>query len=118
MFMFLEMGNTFDPPDITIHVLKDTRLTVKGCKEDRKSDRVNKQKFSKEFVLDEKIDPSSVRGGITVSGRLLIGALGKSHVAECKKAAAESLWQEINANSTPVAVLDLHSFPPQNAKQA
>ena len=112
MYMWVDVGTVFQAVDISIHVLKDTRLTVKARREERTSERLNKAKYSKEFELPERIDPYSLRAGLTSEGKVLIGALGKSHNAKVKDEAAKTLWEEINAKATPCNVLDLSTFPP------
>lgn len=112
--LILEIGNTFKPKDITVQIIKENRIQVKAKHEERTSERLSKSKFFKEFELTEKIEPFSVRGGLTDVGKLMIGAMAKGHFQGTKKDAGETVALDINDKSTPCNVLDLASFPPTN----
>lgn len=112
MHLILDIGKVFGPKDTSVHALKDNRIIIKAKHEERTSERFSKNKFSKEFELNEKIDPYTLRAGLTDDGKLVIGALGKNTDAANKAAFTKAVVDEIAAKATPCNVLALASFPP------
>ena len=112
MNLILDIGKCFSPKDVSVQVLKENRIIIKARHEERTSERFSKDKFSKEFELTEKIDPYTLRAGLTDDGKLIVGALGKMTDASKKTAATKSVAEEIASKSTPCNVLDLARFPP------
>ena len=115
--LIIELGKCFMPREVNVQVIKDNRIIVKAKHEERTSERMSKSKFSKEYELQEKIDPHSLRAGLSDDGRLIIAALGKHHNAEGKEAAKEALSKEIKSNATPCTVFDLATFPPTSTTE-
>jgi len=108
-------------------VIKENRLIVRGRHEERTSEMVSKNKYSKEFDLAERIDDQSVRGGVSADGRLFITAVVKGgliHVGETSSADDHDaavvavdddeilLADARGAHLIHCNVLDLASFPP------
>jgi len=88
---------------------------VKARHEERTSERLSRNKFSKDYELPERIEAHSLRGGLTADGKLMIAALVRGHTAKLSKhAAGEMIIDELNArcDNEPCNVLDLSSFPP------
>jgi len=88
---------------------------VKARHEERTSERLSRSKFSKDYELPERVESYSVRAGLTLDGKLLIGALVRGHAGGLSKhAAGDLVMDELNARSDnePCNVLDLSSFPP------
>ena len=117
MSLIVEIGIFFKPKDITVSIVKDNRIMVKAKHEERTSDRLSKNKFSKEFDLSEKIDPFTLRGGLTISeGKLLVGAISKGHRGSMSvEEAGEWLSEEMGINNKKMHhcnVIDLACFPP------
>ncbi len=121
MTLMVDIGKLFKPREICVQVLNPTRIMVKAKHEERTSERFSKNKFSKEFDLSEKIEPYSIRAGLTEEGRLLVGALGKGMNTTNKSASLRSLFRDIfgetDGKTSPCCVLDLASFPPTNPSQ-
>ncbi len=115
MNLLVEIGLMFKPRDITVQVVTTACIMVKAKREERTAERFHKSKFTKQYELSEKIEPYSLRAGLTEDGKLIIGALGIEHEAihkEGKKIAGRKLAEELQKSSTMCNVLDLHSFPP------
>ena len=112
MHLILDIGKVFGPKDTSVHALKENRIIIKAKHEERTSERFSKNKYSKEFELSEKIDPYTLRAGLTDDGKLIIGALGKHTDAAQKAAFTKDVVEEIAAKATPCNVLALASFPP------
>ncbi len=121
MTLLVDIGHTFKPREITVQVINNLRLQVKAKHEERTSERFSKSKFSKEFELPEKIEPFSLRAGLTEEGRLLVGALGKGVKTSNKNTSLRSLVKDIygdtSETTSPCNVLDLASFPPTTPGQ-
>jgi hypothetical protein len=114
--LIIDIGNAFKPKDITVQIIKDNRILVKAKHEERTSERMCKAKFYKEYELQEKIETLSLKAGLTDSGKLIIGALGKGHKSYSKNSDSnEKINNTINPQTgEPCNVLDLANFPPVN----
>ena len=76
------------------------RAQVKARHEERTAERLSKNKFSKDYELPEKIETYSLRGGLTVDGRLYVGAIVKGQAGGLTKlAAGDLIAEEINARA-------------------
>ena len=119
--LMVDIGLVFKPREITVQVLNNLRLMVKAKHEERTSERFSKSKFSKEYELPEKIEPFSLRAGLTEDGKLLVGALGKGVKVTNKSASLRSLVKDVfgdtEGTTSPCNVLDLASFPPTTPGQ-
>ena len=114
-------------------IIKENRIQIKGRHEERTAEKLCKRKYTKEFELPEKIETYSLRGGLTVDGKLIVSALGKGHASSLNKVTAgELIEDDINARAENHAcnvlrtrggvlpkrlnhecnVLDLSTFPP------
>jgi len=90
---------------------------VKARHEERTSERLSRNKFSKDYELPERVESYSVRAGLTADGKLMIGALVKGQAAGLSKhTSGDAVIDELNsrADNEPCNVLDLSSFPPTN----
>lgn len=112
--LVVDIGTLFKPREITVQIIKDNRIQVKARHEERTSERMMKSKFNKEYELSEKIEPFSLRAGLTEDGMLIVGALGKHHNLSTKDSAKQEVSKEINSTASPCNVLDLASFPPSH----
>lgn len=116
MHLAVEIGTMFKPKDITIQVIKENRILIKAKHEERTSERLSKNKYSKEFELPEKIEAYSIRGGLTPLGHLIVGAFAKGFggAEVTKENAGQIIIEEINPHSDlmPCNILNLASFPP------
>lgn len=116
MHLVVEVGTMFKPKDITIQVIKENRILIKAKHEERTSERLSKNKYSKEFELPEKIEAYSIRGGLTPDGHLIIGAFVKGFGGPevTKENAGKIIIEEIDPHSDlmPCNILNLASFPP------
>lgn len=116
MHLVVEVGTMFKPKDITIQVIKENRILIKAKHEERTSERLAKNKYSKEFELSEKIEAYSIRGGLTPDGHLVIGAFVKGFGGPevTKENAGQIIIEEIDPHSDlmPCNILNLASFPP------
>ena len=112
MSLIVDVGTVFKARELTVQVIKDNRIMIRGKHEERTSERFTKSKYVKEFELQEKIETYSLRGGLLEDGKLLVGALGKGHDLATKKLAGKALAEELASKSSPCNVLDLATFPP------
>jgi HSP20 family molecular chaperone IbpA len=114
MNLLVEIGLVFKPKEITVQVIKDNCIQIKGKHEERTTERISKSKYNKQFELTESIEPYSLRAGLTEDGKLIIGALGLKHVdvVKNKKLAGKELAKELAESTSLCNVLDLAKFPP------
>lgn len=121
LYLMIDIGKMFKPKDITIQVIKENRILIKAKHEERTSERLSKNKFSKEFELAEKIEAHSIRGGFTVDGHLIVGAFVKGFGGEFTKENAGQVIIEVidpNSDLMPCNILNLASFPPTMSASA
>lgn len=118
--LIVDIGTAFKPKDVTVQIIKDNRIQIKAKHEERTSERLCKNKYFKEYELQERIETYSMRAAMTDSGKLIIGALGKGHSGynNNKTDAGENVAKDVNSKanpgSKPCSVLDLANFPPTN----
>ena len=123
--LVIDIGHEFHHKEITVQVINDQCIQVRAKHQEKSSDRLKKCKFNKEYELSEKIETHSLRAALTSSGKLVVGALGKGHVAfTSKREAGDAVSQNIKTTCSEVSssndllscnVLDLASFPPTAA---
>ena len=77
MSLFVDIGLAFAAKEITVLIIKENRIQIKGRHEERTAEKLCKRKYTKEFELPEKIETYSLRGGLTAEGKLIVSALGK-----------------------------------------
>jgi len=115
MSLLVDIGLAFTAKEITVLIIKENRIQIKGRHEERTAEKLCKRKYTKEFELPEKIETYSLRGGLTVDGKLIVSALAKGHAASLNKVTAgELIEDDINsrAENHSCNVLDLSTFPP------
>jgi len=115
LLLTVDIGLAFTAKEITVLIIKENRIQIKGRHEERTAEKLCKRKYTKEFELPEKIETYSLRGGLTVDGKLIVSALGKGHAASLNKVTAGELVEDdINARAENHScnVLDLSTFPP------
>ena len=115
MSLLVDIGLAFAAKEITVLIIKDNRIQIKGRHEERTAEKLCKRKYTKEFELPEKIETYSLRGGLTADGKLIVSALGKGHAGALNKVTAgELIEDDINARAENHScnVLDLSTFPP------
>ncbi len=119
--LIIDVGTAFAPKDVTVQVIKDNRIQVKGRREERTSDKFSKHKYNREFELPEKIESFTLRAGLSEEGHLMVGAWAKGsargltkHEAGDRIAAALGIGNEEKDLHKVCNVLDLASFPPTN----
>ncbi|KAK2163062.1 hypothetical protein LSH36_86g02061 [Paralvinella palmiformis] len=115
--LIVDIGTCFRPKDVTVAIIKDNRIQVKAKYEEKTSERLSKNKFCREYELQEKIEPFTLRGGLTLSdGRLYVGAVAKGYKDELTvDEAGEWISEEMGINNKKMHhcnVLDLACFPP------
>ena len=115
MSLSVDIGLAFAAKEITVMIIKENRIQIKGRHEERTAEKLCKRKYTKEFELPERIETYSLRGGLTVDGKLIVSALGKGHAVSLNKVTAgELIEDDINARAENHScnVLDLSTFPP------
>jgi HSP20 family molecular chaperone IbpA len=113
--LVIDLGTTFGAKEVTVLIIKESRLQIKARHEERTSERLSRNKFSKDFELPERIETHTLRGGLTADGKLMIGALIRGQAAGLSKSAAGELVVDelvARADHEPCNVLDLSTFPP------
>ena len=121
--LIIDIGDEFNNKEITVQIINDSCIQVKAKHEERSSDRLKKCKYFKEYELGEKIETYSLRAGLTKSGKLVVGALGKGNTSfasksEVGEAVANDIKSVCSKESVDIQscnVLDLASFPPTAA---
>jgi hypothetical protein len=60
-------------------VIKENRIQIRAKHREKSGERQSKNKFVKDYELGEKIEPFSLQGGLTASGKLIVCAYAKGH---------------------------------------
>jgi len=116
MNLFVDIGKAYKPKDVTVQCTSNLTILVKAKRGYNTTEFFCKNKFLKEYTLSEEIEPYSIRAGVNEDGKLIIGALGKTHEAVLTGQGGKELWDELSSESSSCNVLDLTSFPiPQPA---
>ena len=109
--LIIELDKRFQAREVVVKVIKKNYIIVSAHHEVRTTEQLFRTKFYKEYKLEEKINPRSLRAGLTPDGRLIIRALGKRYNKERKKAAIEAVETEINDSARPCIMFNLADFP-------
>lgn len=81
LHLTVELGAVYTPEDITVQVIKENRIQIRAKHREKTCERLNTNKFVKEYELGEKIETFSLKGGLTADGKLIVGAYAKGHGA-------------------------------------